>query len=528
MVSLTLPAVLEASARAHAGRPALSMVNGEPLTYKALLTRVQTVASLLDGRGVRRGDRVAILSENMTQWGIAYFAVTGMGAVAVPIMTEFQPAQIENIIDHAGCRAVIVSARLRDKVARVAGAGPAIDIEEFSSLPEAPFELPAVAEEDLAAIIYTSGTTGHSKGVMLTHRNIVFDALATHPLVHVRRTDRLLSILTLAHAYECTLGLVAALSCGAAVYYLDKPPSATALIPALQRVRPTIVLSVPLVIEKIYRTKVQPELEKIRLYRIPVFRRLLTLLAGRKLRKTFGGRLRAMPIGGAALAPDVERFLRAARFPYAVGYGLTETAPVIAGAPPFRTRPGGTGRAMPGVQVRIADPRPDTGEGEIQVRGPNVMSGYYRDDARTREVFTEDGWLRTGDLGTLDSKGRLSIRGRLKNMILGASGENIYPEEIEAVINQSAYVEDSLVYGEGASVIALVQLKPDLPAPTPAASDGPGKTPFAVLLERIKEEVNTRLPGFSSLHRMELQSEPFERTPSQKIKRFLYPRRPGR
>ena len=191
------------------------MVNGEPLTYKALLTRVRTVASLLDGRGVRRGDRVAILSENMTQWGIAYFAVTGMGAVAVPIMTEFQPAQIENIIDHAGCKAIIVSARLRDKIARAAGAGPAIGIEELSSLPEAPFEFPAVAEEDLAAIIYTSGTTGHSKGVMLTHRNIVFDALATHPLVHVRRTDRLLSILTLAHAYECTLGLVAALSCGA-------------------------------------------------------------------------------------------------------------------------------------------------------------------------------------------------------------------------------------------------------------------------------------------------------------------------
>jgi len=516
MHSLTLPAVLEASARAHAGRPALSMVNGTPLTFSALLTRVRTAASLLDGRGVRHGDRVAILSENMTQWGIAYFAVTGLGAVAVPIMTEFQPAQIQNIVSHSGCRAIIVSARLRDKIARVGEAGPAIAIEELSSLPDMPFELPPVAEEDLAAIIYTSGTTGHSKGVMLTHRNIVFDALATHPLVHVRRTDRLLSILTLAHAYECTLGLVAALSCGASVYYLDKPPSATALVPALQRVRPTIVLSVPLVIEKIVRTKVLPELEKLPLYRLPVFRSLLILLAGRKLRGTFGGRLRAMPIGGAAIAPDVERFLRAARFPYAVGYGLTETAPVIAGAPPFRTRPGGTGKAMPGVQVRVADPRPDTGVGEIQVRGPNVMSGYYNDEARTREVFTGDGWLRTGDLGTIDSKGRLSIRGRLKNMILGASGENVYPEEIEAVINQSAWVEDSLVYSDGPSVIALVQLKADLPAPA---------SPVAGLLEQIKEEVNRRLPGFSSVHRMELQSEPFERTPSQKIKRYLYPRR---
>lgn len=521
MHALTLPAVLEASARAHAGRPALSMVNGEPLTYDALFARVQSAAALLAGHGVRQGDRVAILSQNMVQWGIAYFAVTSMGAIAVPIMTEFQPAQIENIVAHSGCRAIIVSARLREKITRMGGAGPAIGIEAFSSLPVAPFELPTVAEEDLAAIIYTSGTTGHSKGVMLTHRNIVFDALATHPLVNVRRTDRLLSILTLAHAYECTLGLVAALSCGAAVYYLDKPPSATALLPALQRVRPTIVLSVPLVIEKIYRTKVLPELEKLRLYRVPGFRRLLILLAGQKLRKTFGGRLRAFPVGGAALAPDVESFLRAARFPYAVGYGLTETAPVVAGAPPFRTRPHETGRAMPGVQVRIADPRRGTGEGEIQVRGANVMSGYYRDEARTREAFTEDGWFRTGDLGTIDSKGRLSIRGRLKTMILGASGENIYPEEIEAVINQSPYVEDCLVYGDGAGVVALVQVKPDVL--------GAGGTPRSLpaFLQRIKEGANSQLAGFSSVHRIELQSEPFERTPSQKIKRFLYPRRPS-
>src|SRR5208283_1102740 len=175
MQSLTLPAVLQASARAHAGRPALSMVNGTPLTFSALLSRVRTAASLLDDRGLRRGDRVAILSENMTQWGIAYFAVTGLGAVAVPIMTEFQPAQIENIVSHAGCKAIVVSARLRDKIAHVEGTGPAIAIEDLSSLPEAPFEFPQVAEEDLAAIIYTSGTTGHSKGVMLTHRNIVFD-----------------------------------------------------------------------------------------------------------------------------------------------------------------------------------------------------------------------------------------------------------------------------------------------------------------------------------------------------------------
>jgi long-chain acyl-CoA synthetase len=524
----TLPRALEESVRAFADRPALSMVNGTPLTYGVLAARVRGAAALLAARGVRAGDRVAILSENMPQWGIAYFAVTSMGAVAVPIMTEFQAVQIAHIMTHSECRAILASARLRDKAAQAAPELPAIPIESLADAADAPVVFPAVAESDLAEIIYTSGTTGHSKGVMLTHANIVFDAGATESIVNVRPTDRLLSILTLAHTYECTLGLVAALMRGASVYYLDRPPSATALIPALQAVRPTIVLSVPLVIEKIYRSKVQPELEKRLLARVPVFSLLLARVAGRKLKKTFGGSIRVFAVGGAAIAPDVERFLRKAGFPYAIGYGLTETAPVVAGAPPARTYYRATGPALPGVRIRIADPRPDTGEGEVQVQGPNVMRGYYRDEERTREAFTNDGWFRTGDLGVLDSRGRLFIRGRLKTMILGASGENIYPEEIEALINQSPFVDDSLVYGDGTSVSALVQLKPDALAEfMSAVQDGVAnaQAALAALLTRIQREVNSKLASFSRVHRVELQEEPFEKTPSQKIKRFLYPRR---
>jgi long-chain acyl-CoA synthetase len=504
------------------------MVNGEPITYELLAQRVRGAAALLAAEGVRQGDRVAILSENMPPWGIAYFAITCMGAVAVPIMTEFPPAQIANIVTHAECRALIVSTKLRERAAQVPSGTQILPIESFAGVADAPLVFPEVGEDDLAAIIYTSGTTGQSKGVMLTHRNIVFDAIATHMLVGLTPEDRLLSILTLAHTYECTLGLVAVLSRGASVYYLDKPPSATALLPALQRVKPTIVLSVPLVIEKIYRAKVQPELQKMALYRVPGVRRVLILAAGRKLRTAFGGKIRIFAVGGAAIAPDVEKFLADAHFPYAIGYGLTETAPVVAGAPPFTTRLRAAGLAMPGVQIRIADPRPDSGEGEVQVKGPNVMRGYYRDEERTREAFTPDGWFRTGDLGTMDREGRLFIRGRLKNMILGASGENIYPEEIEAVINQSPYVDDSLVYGDGSAVAALVQLKPDaLAAFMTALHDGVARAEQSLnaLLERIKEEANSKVASFSQVHRIELQEEPFEKTPSMKIKRFLYPLR---
>jgi long-chain acyl-CoA synthetase len=525
---LTLPEVLARSAEAYADRPSLSMVNGEPISYERLAERVHAAAALLSAAGVRQGDKVAILSENMPAWGMAYFAVTCMGAVAVPIMTEFPAAQIANIVSHAECRAIIVSARLRERALQVPPGTVTLPIEGFTDIAAAPFAFPEVGEDDLAAIIYTSGTTGQSKGVMLTHRNIVFDAIATHTLVGLTPDDRLLSILTLAHTYECTLGLVAVLSRGASVYYLDKPPSATALLPALQRVKPTIVMSVPLVMEKIYRAKVQPELEKMALYRVPGIRRILILAAGKKLRTAFGGKIRIFAVGGAAIAPDVEKFLADARFPYAIGYGLTETAPVVAGSPPFTTRLRAAGPAMPGVQMRIADPRPGSGEGEVQVKGPNVMRGYYRDEERTREVFTPDGWFRTGDLGTMDREGRLYIRGRLKNMILGASGENIYPEEIEAVINQSPYVDDSLVYGDGSAVAALVQLKPDALAAFMAALQGSvarAEHSIALLLERIKEEANSKVASFSQVHRIELQEEPFEKTPSMKIKRFLYPLR---
>jgi long-chain acyl-CoA synthetase len=520
LTRFTLQEILLLGARSYGARAALSMLNGPAVSFREVHERALALAAVLRDRGIRFGDRVALLSENRPEWGIAYLAIASMGAVVVPLMTEFPPAQIQNIVAHAECRAVIASTHLRAKLPPTVTALPIIAVEEILRIPSVVFALPPVHEDDLAAIIYTSGTTGQSKGVELTHRNIVSNARATRSILRIRRSDCALSILTLAHTYECTIGFIAPILQGARIVYLDRPPSASVLVPAMKSVRPTIMLTVPLIIEKICRTRVLPELEKIPLFRVPVFRRLLVLVAGMKLRKTFGGRIRFFGVGGAGLAPDVERFLRAARFPYAIGYGLTETSPLVAGASPAASRLRSTGPALKGVSVRIADPRPDTGEGEIQVSGPGVMRGYHRDPARTADVFTPDGWFRTGDLGVVDARGRLYVRGRLTAMILGASGENIYPEEIEAVLNTLPYVDESLVYAEGSGVAALVQLKPDILARDAQHS-------AAALLERIKAEVNGQLAQWSRLSRVHLQTEPFEKTPSQKIKRFLYPQPRG-
>jgi long-chain acyl-CoA synthetase len=297
------------------------------------------------------------------------------------------------------------------------------------------------------------------------------------------------------------------------------------MLPALQRVKPTIVLSVPLIIEKIYKSRIHPQLSKNvalrQLMKIPAIRKRLHRVAGRKLLDTFGGELHLFCIGGAALAPDVEFFLREARFPYAIGYGLTETSPLVAGTDPSHTRYRSTGKALPGIQIRIADPDPETDEGEIHIRGPVLMQGYYQDPARTADVFTDDGWFRTGDLGVLDEEGYLYIRGRSKNVILGPSGKNIYPEEIEAALAEFDIVQESLVFQQGRQLVARVFLDYERLS-TEGLSEQRARERIVALLDGLRRDVNERLSSFSRLHRLIEQREPFEKTPTQKIKRHLY------
>ncbi|NQU54269.1 MAG: AMP-binding protein, partial [Bacteroidetes bacterium] len=338
------------------------------------------------------------------------------------------------------------------------------------------------------------------------------------------------SVLPLSHTLENTVGFLLPIKYGASIHYLRKPPVASVLLPALQKVKPTIMLTVPLIIEKVFRMKILPAFQKspvIRfLYSLSPIRKVLHKVAAAKLHKSFGGELKFFGIGGAKLDSTVERFLKEGKFPYAIGYGLTETSPILAGAVGGNTQIGSTGIAMEGVTLRIANADPITGEGEIQAQGENVMRGYYKSAEATKEVFTEDGWFRTGDRGTFDKNNLLHIKGRIKTMIIGASGENIYPEEIESVINKMKFVVESLVKEEKGKLVAMIHLNMEEMEENFKHLKLEAKQYFAekseeVLIE-IHKKVNTELNKFSRIQQVVLQPNPFERTPTKKIKRFLY------
>jgi long-chain acyl-CoA synthetase len=546
----SLRSALEQTAHRFGTRPSVALIDGESMPYTQLWQRARQVGESLERSGVGFGDRVAMLSENLPNWVAAYFGITSMGAVAVPILPDFHSSDVARIIRHAEVKAVFVSRRLVAKLGELSPAetGRIILLENWNQIipgttdldggepiidvnapPDATYAAPArlPVADDLASIVYTSGTTGHSKGVMLTHGNLLADAEATLTIVTLDEKDRLLSILPLPHTYESTLGMILSVAQGASVFYMDKAPTAAVLLPALLRVRPTVMLSVPLIIEKIYKNKIQPELTKNAIMRkavsIPVLRKALHRVAGKKLLRTFGGELRMFCIGGAPLAPDVEVFLREAKFPYAIGYGLTETSPLIAGTGPERTRLRSTGPALRGTTIRINNPDPKTGEGEIMVKGPTVMKGYYRDEEKTRAVLSEDGWLSTGDLGVVDKDGFIFIKGRSKNMILGPSGKNIYPEEIEAVINEFEHVRESVVYEHQKRLVALVHLDYErLQKALHSLGEADIRQKANAMLSDLQKEINNRVPLYARIHRIIEHVDPFEKTPTQKIKRHLY------
>jgi len=540
---LTFPAMFSRAVEMYGKSDALSFVGEKPLSYLDVRTRIGSVIKLLEDMEIRPGDRVAILSTNMPNWGISYFAISFMGAVVVPLLPDYLPKEIENILTHSEAKAIFVNTGLQPKLDKVKTSmlKHRIRMDDFALIdPDdvninfdsetKPVKDYSVKENDLAAIIYTSGTTGSSKGVMLTHQNICSNVKSCQLLHPVGIDDKFISILPLSHTLENTVGFLLPILSGASVYYLQKPPSPTVLMPALLEVKPTIMLSVPMVIEKIYFQKVQPALMGKKLTRmlmgIAPMRKVLHRAAGKKLLKTFGGNVEFFGIGGAKLNSKVEKFLIEAGFPYAIGYGLTETSPLLAGAVPGKTRLGSTGPAIEGVEMRINDPDPETGEGEIWVKGPNIMRGYYREPELTREVLTEKGWFRTGDLGLIDKDNILYIKGRLKNMIVGSSGENIYPEEIEFVINGFRHILESLVIEKKGKLVALVHVNIDEIEQVyqhlreEVSNFVEEKT--EEILKEVKEYVNERVNKFSRIHSVVLQPAPFQKTATQKIKRFLY------
>jgi long-chain acyl-CoA synthetase len=561
--TMTLKDLLVTTAGRYPDRPALSFVGEEPISYARFIALAHDVATMLAAQGINPGDKVAIIGENMPNWAITYFAVVSSGAIAVPILQEFHVSAVHHILRHSEAKVVVASTRYMHKVDD--GSFPnlraVVVMDDFSIVDEherrttfeeavemgrARFEKfseatrrfidrktgkgdSGLTRDSVAAILYTSGTTGHSKGVVLTHGNLVSNTIAGVATIPIHETDRFLSVLPMAHTYECTVGLIIPVYCGASVHYLRRPPTPKTLLPAMQQVRPTVMNVVPLIIEKIYKSRIKPKLSTKGvmggLLRIGAARRKVSQIAGRKLIEAFGGSLRCMCIGGAALSPEVERFLSEAKVPYAIGYGMTETSPLLAGAPPDRQRFRAIGPPLPGVELMIADPDPDTGEGEVYAKGPNVMREYYKAPRDTEDTFTEDGWLKTGDLGLIDEDGYLFIKGRLKNVIIGPSGENIYPEEVESIINACDYVMESMVYDAGGKLSARIYLNYD------ALDDEFGvkkmiesevRAKVQGILEDVRAEVNTKVSTFARLARVVEQVEPFEKTPTQKIKRFIY------
>ncbi|PID92807.1 MAG: hypothetical protein CSA96_01375 [Bacteroidetes bacterium] len=477
-------------------------------------------------------------------------------------MTDFRSREVKAILEHSETRALFISGKM---LARFTGKLPravelVVNLDDFSvlelsdrkivlqAIPEAgklkkleagedtlvPVERIQTTDPDsVASIIYTSGTTGRSKGVILSHWNLLSDVINVASIHQVHETDVFLSILPLAHAYEFSIGFLVALLNGASIHYIDKAPTATILGPILAKIRPTTMLTVPLIMEKIYKAKIRPALYKSLPMKAAMkfgpTRKLLSKAASKKLQGFFGGRLRFFGIGGAPLAPEVERFLIEGKFPYAIGYGLTETAPMIAGFSPKAQVFRSVGTTMAGCDIRIHEPDPQTGEGEIVVTGPNIMRGYYKDEERTGEAFTDDGYFRTGDLGYMNKNGVIYIRGRIKNMILGPNGENIYPEEIEAVINSEELVNESLVMQYKGKLVALVNLKAEVLEEQfkyleENANDFQAamQTKTEEILDELLAHVNEHVARNSRLQSMILQLQPFEKTPTQKIKRFLY------
>ncbi len=524
----TIKELFISKTRAFSKLKYLCTIGGDFYTYEQFGEKTQEVSALLLNNNIKGGDKVAILSQNMPNWGVAFFSCLAYNRIAIPLLPDFSEMEVANIIEHSESKAIFVSKKLCRKLSTEVKEKlkVIIEIDDFTVLKgenvySTPIETKQVlsgkkqvtlkelqgklgslkqglevqefipAEEDLATIIYTSGTTGSSKGVMLSHKNLCSHLKSAMQLRPSFEWDVWLSILPLSHTLENSLSLLLPFSSGASVYYLDKAPTPTALLQAFKVVKPTTILVVPLIIEKIYKNSILPKIKAKKItaamYKTIVGRKLIHKMVGKQMREMFGGRVRFFGIGGAKLDGIVERFLYEARFPYAIGYGLTECCPLLAGAIPSMVKWQTTGPAVPGVQLRIDNVNPETGEGEIVAKGENIMMGYYKNPTATAEAFTEDGWFRTQDLGYIDEKGWLSIRGRLKNMILGPSGENIYPEEIETVINSHIHVAESLVTASKGGLIARIHPSPEKIAAFNKKKDELYKGYLAKKVELIKE-----------------------------------------
>ncbi|MBR1706550.1 MAG: AMP-binding protein [Bacteroidales bacterium] len=529
----TLHRVYEYSTTKYWKRKATQFVDGgQAYTYRSFKEATDHLSTRMSRYGISAGDKVAILSQNMPNYLVAFFSATAFGRVAVPILPDSSENEVANILAHSESKVIFISKRLLPKLSQECydRLTLVIDIEtfEFIKKNQEDFQCDGWVKDpppdDLATIIYTSGTTGKAKGVMLSHRNLCHNLVAAFKAQPCFKKDRFLSILPIAHTYEMGVSSVYSFFVGACVYYLKKPAAPAVLVPAMKKVRPTIMLSVPLVIEKVVKNSVFPTIRGSRILtwmekHLPW---VLHRIIGQKLVKTFGGKVRFFGVGGAKMDPAVEQFLKDCHFPYAVGYGLTETSPLVCNViVTKRKRVGSIGVATWGVDIRLDGMNPETGEGEIVCRGDNVMIGYYKDPERTLQVLDDEGWFHTNDVACRDKDGYYYIKGRLNNTILGPSGENIYPEEIEMVINDIEGVNESLVIERDGKLVALVKFDDNVLDWNQATEDQ-----FFENLEARKKAVmdwvNKAVGKNSKIGEVDAMKEPFEKTATSKIRRFKY------
>ena len=536
---------LEEAMRANWERPALGNYRGEEFTFGEVATNIAKLHVLYEAIGLKKGDKVALCAKNSARWGIAFFSANTYEAVVVPILADFHPDSVNSLVDHSESTVLFTDADIWSKldIARMPNIKAVVSTADFKLLYAADEKIqaandtlqtifdekypkgfsaedvsyPTDNDKELAIINYTSGTTSTPKGVMLRYECISANVAFGQKRIPSYPGDKIVSMLPMAHMYGMMFELIYPLCGGSSIYYLGKTPTPALLLGAMAEVKPYLVITVPLVMEKIFKSKVAPVVNK------PVMKAIcaipgLNQIIFKKIRNTllnaFGGKVREIVMGGAALNPDVEKWFRKFKLPYTVGYGMTEAAPLMAYEDWWEFAPKSCGKPIDTVEVRIDSEDPYNKVGEIQARGMNIMSGYYKNEEATKAAFTEDGWMRTGDLGLLDKKGNIFIKGRSKNMILSANGQNIYPEEIEAVVNNQPYVIESVVVDRGARLVALVY------------TDSEKMKAEAVDVEAFKKDlmadVNKSMPAYSKVNLVEIMDQPFEKTPKMSIKRFMY------
>ena len=543
--------IFEAAFRKHWDRPAISNYQGVTLHYRDVARRIEKLHIMFEECGLKKGDKVALCSRNQANWAVAFLASMTYGAVPVPLLHEFKSSNIHHLVNHSEAKILFVDDVIWEGLTEteMPDVHAIIQVNTFKLLYAAEDCIRSAREhlnelfgrkypnaftpesinyyedsaEELAIINYTSGTSGFSKGVMIPYRAIFSNMeFAKKVLPGMDHTRNIVSMLPSAHMYGLMFELLYELSVGAHVHFLSRVPSPKIIMQAMSEVKPYLVIAVPLVIEKIYKSKVKPILEKegVRvLMKLPVLSQMVMNKIREELVNAFGGEFYQVIIGGAAFNKEVEAFFKKIGFPVTVGYGMTECAPIITYDDWNIEKLYSCGKAAPNLEIRIDSSDPANVPGEILVRGANVFLGYFKNDDATDSVFTDDGWFKTGDMGVIDEDGCLFIKGRTKCMILGPSGQNIYPEEVETVINSQPYVVDSLVVEDNGGLTALIY--PDF---AQGAKDGMNQDVFIKFMEDTLPELNKELPNYAKLKKIEIMSEDFERTPKKSIKRYLYQR----